>query len=129
MWFIPNIYAQAPGAVKDIVGEVTNPLLVPYGPTFASGGGQGAIILFLTNILRLLFVGAGIYALFNFILAGFQFMTAGGDSKAITAAWAKIWQTLLGLVLITTSFAFAVLFGYLFFGDPTFILSPKIYGP
>lgn len=110
---------------KDIVGTITNPLK-SYGDFNAPGAG---IILFFSNVLRLVFVVAGIYALFNLIIAGYQYMTAGGDSKALTAAWGRIWQTLLGLIILVGSFALAALFGYLIFGDAMFILSPKIYGP
>ncbi len=113
-------------AAEDIVGSVQNPLPGAYQSVTGSPGG---LILFLTNILRLIFVAAGIYAFINLIVAGFQFMTAGGDAKAITAAWNKIWQSLLGLVFIVGSFALASLFGQIVFGDPGFILSPKIFGP
>lgn len=117
-------------AAGDIVGEVKNDLLPSvYRNPFGSGGGQGGLILFFTNVLRLVFVGAGIYAFVNFIVAGFQYMTAAGDTKALGLAWARIWQTLLGLVILAGSFALAALFGYLVFGDASFILNPKIYGP
>ncbi len=108
----------------DIVGTVANPL-----PTAYQGVAGGGIIVFLTNILRLVFVAAGLFAFINLILAGFQFIGAGGDAKAIEKAWGKIWQSLLGLVLIVGSFALAALIGYLLFNDPGFILKPTIYGP
>lgn len=106
---------------SDIIGQVDNPII--YGSL-----GPG-VTQFFTNILRLVFVGAGIYAFLNLIVAGFQYMTAGGDAKALTAAWNRIWQTLLGLVIIVGSFALAALFGYLVFGRADFILNPKVYGP
>jgi hypothetical protein len=118
----------AAGNASDIIGTVDNPLGNSYG-SFDGTGGGGGIIGFFTNILRLIFVAAGIYALVNLILAGFQYMQAGGDSKAITAAWNRIWQTLLGLIIIVGSFALAALFGFLFFNDAGFILRPQIYGP
>lgn len=112
------------GDTGGIIGTITNPINTAYGD--ATSGG---LILFFSNILRLLFVGAGIYALINFIMGGFGFMSAGGDSKKIGEAWSKIWQTLMGLVFIVGSFALAALFGQLIFGNANFILSPKIYGP
>jgi hypothetical protein len=121
---IEKIFAQN---ATEIVGTVTNPLPAAYqGVTAAQGGG---LILFLTNILRFVFVVAGIFAFINLILAGFQFMGAGGDSKAVEKAWGKIWQSLLGLVLVVGSFALAALFGYMLFGNAGFILNPQIYGP
>lgn len=109
--------------MDDIVGPITNPLPVEYQSVFTGGA------IFITNILRLFFVAAGIFALLNFLVGGFGFINAGGDSKAIEKAWAKIWQSLLGLVLIVGSFAVAAIFGQLIFGDALFILEPKIYGP
>ena len=105
-----------------IVGTVQNPLTGSYGTL----GGVG---LFITNIVRLLFVVAGIYALFNFLIAGFSYINAGGDSKKLSQAWSRIWQSLMGLVIMVASFALISLFGYLFFGPGYNILSPQIYGP
>lgn len=115
---IQKVYAQGTG----IVGSVTNPI----GRSYDSSSG---LINLLTNILRLAFVAAGIYALVNFIIAGFQYMTAGGDSKALGSAWSRIWQTLLGLVIMVGSFALAAIIGQIFFGSATYILNPVIYGP
>lgn len=109
---------------SDIVGTITNP--INQAPVQDSTRG---LIPFFTNILRLVFVGAGIFAFLNLIIAGFQYMTAGGDSKALNAAWSRIWQSLFGLVIIVGSFALAALIGAVVFGDPGFILNPKIYSP
>ncbi len=97
-------------------------------PNFISKDPSGLIVLF-NNILRLFIVIAGIYALLNFILAGYSFMSAGGDPKKVEGAWAKIWQSMVGLLIIAISFALAALIGQLLFGSPTAILNPKIYGP
>jgi hypothetical protein len=97
-------------------------------PSFISENPSGLIIL-LNNVLRLLIVVAGIYALLNFILAGYAFMSAGGDPKLVEKAWAKIWQSLVGLLIIAVSFAFAALLGQILFHNPTAILNPVIYGP
>jgi hypothetical protein len=118
---IPKIFAA-----DTIVGKITNPLAKSYGNYNDPTGG---IIGLFTNLLRLVFVVAGIYALINFIIAGYQYMSAAGDAKALTAAWGRIWQTLLGLIIVVGSFALAALFGYLIFGDAGFILRPSIYGP
>jgi len=74
----------------------------------------------------ILIIGAGIYALFNFILAGYAFLSAGDDPKKVAGAWSKIWQTALGLAVSAGAFVLAALFGQLIFGNATFILNPKI---
>lgn len=94
------------------------------------GGSQAAgLMILLNNILRLAIVIAGLFAFINIILAGYGFLGAGGDPKKIEAAWAKIWQSMLGLLIILGSFILAGIFGWLLFGDARAILSPKLYGP
>lgn len=84
----------------------------------------------LGNLLNLVFksmiVIAGVYALFNLIFAGYAFMSAGEDAKKVAGAWAKIWQSLLGLAIAAGSFVLAAIFGQLIFGQWDFILNPQI---
>jgi len=87
------------------------------------GAAIGALIQY---TIWVLIVGAAVYALFNFILAGYAFMSAGDDPKKVAGAWAKIWQTALGLAFAAGAFVLAAIFGQLIFGDPAFILSPTI---
>ncbi|MDO8503755.1 MAG: hypothetical protein Q7S60_03620 [bacterium] len=93
------------------------------------GTEPGALITLLNIILKLLVTAGGIYALINIIIAGYGFISAGGDPKAITNAWAKIWQSLLGLTIIAGSFLLAAVIGQLIFGKPEAILNPQIYVP
>ena len=108
--------------VTPIFGQIT-PVTGGYKPDIEG------ITALATNILRLAFLAAGIWAFFNFIIAGYNFLSAGGDPKNVANAWNKIWQTILGLVIMVASFILAAVFGYLVFGDPLFILQPQIYGP
>lgn len=79
--------------------------------------------------LRALIVGAGIYALFNLVLAGYSFMSAGDDSKKVAGAWAQIYQTLIGLAFAAGAFVLAAIFGQLLFGNALFLLQPSIPTP
>lgn len=112
-----NLIAANPFGQINLPSEVSD----KYG-----GEGGAAIGKLLQTIIYILIIGAGIYALFNLVLAGYAFMSAGDDSKKVAGAWAKIWQTLLGLAFAAGAFVLAAIFGQLIFGDPTFILSPKI---
>ena len=87
------------------------------------GVGLGAL---LNLILKLLIVGGGIFALFNFLLAGYAFLSAGDDPKKIEGAWGKIWQSLLGLSFIAGAFVLAAIFGKIFFGGYDKIINPVI---
>ncbi|MDP2684813.1 MAG: hypothetical protein Q8P20_07305 [bacterium] len=115
-----NLIAENPfGAV-----EAPEKLKAIYGPE--AGPAFGKLIQF---GLRALIVGAGIYALFNLVLAGYAFMSAGDDAKKVSGAWAQIYQTLMGLAFAAGSFVLAAIFGQLIFGDPLFLLKPSIPTP
>lgn len=90
---------------------------------------QGGLIGFLSAILQLLIVIGGIWTLLNIILAGYKFLGAAGKPDEISQAWAKIWQSLLGLLFIAGAFVLAAIIGQIIFGDPTAILNPKVYKP
>lgn len=111
------------GITKDsIVGPINTP---PGAINWSITG----IVPFLNNIIKFILVIGGIYVLFNIVFAGFQFINAGGDPKNVEKAWNKIWQSLIGLLIMAGSFVLAAIFGYLIFGDATAILNPKIYTP
>ena len=96
-------------------------------PLARFGSIQGGAIGILLNIaVQTLIAVASIYALFNFIFAGYAFLSAGDDPKKVQAAWAKIWQTALGLTVVAGSFVLAALFGRLIFGDYDALLTPVI---
>lgn len=110
----------------DPIGQITP--FVPITGITPEGTPVGLITL-LNAVLRIIFAVAGIWAFLNIIIAGFGFISAGGDPKKVTAAWTRIWQSLLGLLIIVTSFILAAILGLLFFKDATYILNPKFKAP
>lgn len=110
-----------------IFGKIELPASV--ASKYPGGVEGGAIGSFLNLIMKGLIGIAGIYALINLILAGYAFMSAGDDPKKIAGAWAKIWQTLLGLAVSAGAFVLAAIFGQLIFGRWDFILNPSIPTP
>src|SRR3972149_7408972 len=98
----------------------------PFGPItlppeieakYPGGVEGGAIGTLLEIVIQSLIVIAGVFALFNLIFAGYAFMSAGDDPKKVAGAWAKIYQSLLGVVISAGAFVLAALFGRLLFGD------------
>lgn len=81
---------------------------------------------FITVIIRLITIVAGVWSLFNLIFAGFKYITAAGDVKSIDTAWQSIYMSMIGLIIIVSAFAIAAIVGGLFFGDATFIISPNL---
>ena len=86
----------------------------------------GAIGRLINLIIIIVIVAAGLYALFNLLFAGYAFMSAGDDPKKMAAAWGKIYQTFLGLIVVAGSFVLAAIFGWLLFGRWDALLAPSI---
>lgn len=109
-------------AASDIFGKISPP---PAISKYSANPGEGLGKL-LNIFLKVMIVGAGIYALFNLIFAGYAFMSAGDDAKKVAGAWAKIWQSLLGLAVAAGAFVLAAIFGQLIFKQWNFILNPQV---
>ena len=112
-------------AQADPIGKITRPSFLPDDAVSADGQLTG-VMVFINNILRLVFIVAGIWAFFNLVLAGFKFLSAGGDPKAVAAAWESIWKSAIGLIIIVSSFLFAAILGMILFDDPGAILNPTL---
>ena len=107
------------------IGQIQQPTALGRFGT-VEGGALGVL---LNLVFNLLIVIAGIYALFNFILAGYGFLSAGDDPKKIEGAWAKIYQSVIGLLVAGGSLVLAAIFGQIIFGDANFLISPVIPVP
>jgi hypothetical protein len=105
----------------DIIGKI-----VPPSPVANIGSVDTGLGSLLDMAVKTIVVGAALYALVNLLLAGYAFMSAGDDPKKVQGAWAKIYQTLLGLAFTAGAFVLAAIFGQLIFQDPTFLLKPTI---
>jgi len=112
-------------ATNSIIGEVSPP---PGVRDISSGGGIEGVPIFINMILNLLIAGAGIFAVINLVMAGYAFMSAGDDPKKVAGAWAKIWQTMMGLAFAAGAFVLAAIFGKILFGEYDALLQFKIFG-
>lgn len=111
--------------MKNHLSQIFGNVPPPPGVNKYSGG----ITDFISNIIKTLIVGAGIYAVFNLVLAGYAFMSSGDDPKKIQGAWAKIWQTLLGLTVAAGAFVLAGIFGKILFGNYNALIQIRVFGP
>lgn len=108
-----------------IFGKVSEPPGIAKWGSLTGGG----LVGFLNAVLRLLIVVGAIWSLVNIIIAGYQFISSGGKPEAVASAWARIWQSLIGLIFIAGAFVLAAIFGQVIFGDPTAIINPKLIAP
>ena len=103
---------QAPPGISKYIGD--------------SDSKGGALFLFLNNIFKLIAGIAGIFTIFQFTMAGYSYISANGEPKKLELAWAKIWQAIIGLVIVSAAFVLAAVIGRLTQID---VLNPEIYGP
>lgn len=109
-------------------GTITDPFIKLNSSLAGSKCGSGLVTLS-NGLLKTAIVLAGLYALWNFIAAGYGFMSAGEDAKAMGKSFNKFTQSLLGLLFVAGSFVLAAIFGFLILGDAMAFISPTIYGP
>lgn len=102
-----------------IFGTINNPTKYP------STGGSG-LFSFFSNLLKLAGVIAGIILIVQLIMGGYDYLNASGDPKKAEVAWTKIWQSLVGILIVSGAMVLAGVVGRLFGID---ILNPTITGP
>ena len=101
---------------------------IPAGPDIYQqrSGEEIGLIFFISAMIKVFTIVVGVYAAFNMFLASYHFFSLSGDAGGFQKAKDQFVQSTIGLLIIVLSFTLTGLVSYIFFGDPTFILSPKI---
>lgn len=86
-----------------IFGQIKPPPIKDIFITEDGGKGQG-IFNFVGLVINLATIFAGLFVLIQFIMAGYDFISANGDEKKVASAWAKIWQSVVGIAIIASAF-------------------------
>lgn len=91
------------------------------------GGLTTGLNNFISNLLALLGIVGGLIVFINFIIAGYQYLSANGNAQVIANAGNKILASLIGLVIIVAAFVIASIIGIVFFHDASFLLRPQFF--
>jgi len=77
------------------------------------GGTQPESLLatIISNIIGAMTIGAGIWFLFQAIIAGYNYMNAAGDKVRIENAGRKLTNSLIGIALVVAAYGFLALIG------------------
>ena len=78
----------------------------------------------LSSIVAIIITLAGIFVLVNFILAGYAYLSANNQPQKLAAAGNKMFQSLIGLLIIAAGYVIAAAVGYIFFQHAGFLLNP-----
>ena len=76
-----------------------------------------AIIMLITTL-------SGLVVLFNFISAGYLYLSSPGEPAKLVEAGNKMLYSLIGLAVISAAFILAGILGWLFFKDAGFLINP-----
>ncbi len=125
-FFAPlTVFAQTADSLG--IGTIKAPPGTAEISAAAQAKGQNiALIYFISNMITLFSVVMGIWVLFNGVLAGYYLLSSSGDASGFEKARTQITQSTIGLLLIVLAYTFTGLVGFIFFGDASIFLDPKI---
>lgn len=126
---LEKLFASAIILAQNNPTDVFGQIQAPAGISKFGGVETGGPTAFITTLIKLMIVGAGLFTVFNLVTAGYAFLSAGDDPKKVQAAWKKIWQSVLGLTVAAGSMVLAAIFGKLIFNDFNALLQLRIFGP
>lgn len=106
-------------------GDIENPLTT-FGSPYGDAGDAGILV---SNIVKTILVAGGVTVLFIILLAGFNYITASGDTKKLESAITSINMAVTGLVIMVGALVLTGIVSWILFGNPATILSPNVYGP
>jgi len=87
----------------------------------------GGLVNFITNLISLIILVAGIFTLVNFILAGYGYLSSNSDPQKISAAGNKMLESLIGLIIVAAAFIIAGLIGFVIFGDQSALIDLNLF--
>ena len=116
--------------LSPLIGQVTPPpqlkgALNPNGYATDPSG----LIMLISNLVKFFIVLGGLFTFVNFLLAGFQYITLGDKPDELSRIHAKLYMSIIGLVVMVGAVVLTGVISYLLYGDPSFILNPTFYGP
>lgn len=121
-----------PDGSEQCLGEPSNDIFgtieAPVGVDKLNAQSESGIglILFISNLIKLISIIAGVWTMFNFIFAGFAYVTDNGKSGSMEKIGEKLTMSVVGLAIIVASYTIAAVIGLIIFGDATFIINPQI---
>lgn len=104
------------GIMLNLIAQTSLGTLKPPSSAYSQGSESNATAVsnlegFLSSMIGLLTVLAGVFFIVYFLMAAFKWLTAGGDSGKVSQATTQITQGVIGLVLVVAAFSIIGLIG------------------
>lgn len=114
-------------AAQSVFGPIDAPAGVAELNADERAGESGiGLLIFISNMIKVVSIVAGVWVMFNFVTAGFTYITSAGDSGAYSKIGEKLSYSVTGLLLIVASYTIAGIIGLIIFGNATYIINPEI---
>jgi len=116
-----------PIPVEDTIGVIDTPPGVTE--QIAKSGlstDEIAIFYFLTTLITIFNVLAGIWVMFNIVFAAFIYLSGQGSSDTHKKVRDKITMSVVGLFLLAIAYAAVAILSLLLFGDAGYVLNPTL---
>lgn len=114
IFLTPTIYAQNP-----VIGTISPP------PQLRATQLTDTTTI-ISVIIKLFVTVAGLFSLWQFLTAGFAYITSNGDKGKISQATSKLNMAIIGLVLVGSSLVITGILSWALFGSPVKILFPQL---
>jgi hypothetical protein len=121
-----QLIAQAPA---DFIGTIEKPEGLEAFDTAAGGGENIGLLIFISNLVKVGTVVAGIWVMFNIIFAGWMYITGSGDSGVHGKVKDSITNSIIGLIVMVAAYTIMGMVGLLLFGRADYFLNPTLPTP
>lgn len=113
--------------VASSIGELLPPPgIATYSASTSANTRTIGILNFISSMVRLIMIIAGVWSTIMILLAGYIFISSSGDSGSYQKVRNQLTNAVVGLVIIMFTYTIVGLISLILFGDAGFILNPDI---
>ena len=113
--------------VEDTIGAISPPPGVDVQNARSGlSSNEVAIFFFLSNLLKVANVIAGVWVAFNIVLAAFNDLSGQSSPDAHKKVRDKLTMSVVGLFLLVIAYVAVAMLSIIFFGDAGYILNPTL---
>lgn len=91
------------------LGTIGGSGLGPFGES--AGDGLTGITKIVSSVIGIMTIAAGIWFLFQFIIGGFNWISAGGDKAKLQSARDRLTNSFIGIIVVAAGWAILALAG------------------
>jgi hypothetical protein len=115
--------AQPIFANDDTAGKIINPVIGDLGKDPEKAASGTLITDYAVRLWRIGISVGALVVLLYFIIAAYEWLTSGDDTKGVEKAKARFTNATIGLILLVASFVIIAFIGQLLFGEEFDILN------